>query len=78
MRRIRLAVLGLLLLLLWCGLASFLLDYEPFTAFLVQSASPVVLALAGCFVVASCFVPHLWCHCFCPVGELLDLSENDK
>ena len=78
MRRIRLTVLGLLLLLLWCGLGSFLLDYEPFTAFLVQSASPVVLALAGCFVVASCFVPHLWCHCFCPVGELLDLSENDK
>ncbi len=78
MRRVRMGVLAVLLLSLWTGVGAFLLDYEPFTAFMLVSASPVVLVLAGTFVVASLFVPNLWCKCCCPVGALLDLSEDDK
>lgn len=78
MRRVRMGVLAVLLLGLWTGVGAFVLDYEPFTAFMLASASPVVLVLAGTFVVASLFVPNLWCRCCCPVGALLDLSEDDK
>lgn len=76
MARIRFGVFCVLMLLLWCGLGSFLLDYEPFTAFLVTTAAPGVMVLAGAFVVASCFVPNLWCKCICPMGSALDLSED--
>lgn len=77
MAKIRFAVLVILLLLLWTGLGGFLLDYEPFTAFMVTTALPAVIVLAAVFVVASCFVPNLWCKCFCPMGSLLDLSEKE-
>lgn len=76
MARIRFGVFCALMLLLWCGLGSFLLDYEPFTAFLVTTAAPGVIVLAAAFVVASCFVPNLWCKCVCPMGSALDLSED--
>ncbi len=76
MARIRLGVFCVLMCVLWCGLGSFVLDYEPFTAFLVTTATPAVIVLAAAFVVASCFVPNLWCKCICPMGSALDLSED--
>lgn len=76
MKRIRWTALALLLLLLWTGLGGFLLDYEPFTAFLVTTVSPVVLILGALFILSSCFVPRLWCHSLCPMGALLDLSDQ--
>lgn len=78
MGRIRFGVFALLMLLLWTGMGAAVLDYEPFTAFMVTTASPAVMALAAVFVVASCFVPKLWCRCVCPMGSLLDLSEDTK
>ena len=77
MKRARMGVLCLLLLLLWSDLGLFLLDYEPFSAFLVQTAPTAVLVLAGAFLAASLFVPQLWCHSCCPMGALLDLSEEN-
>ena len=77
MKRVRMGVLCLLLLLLWSDLGLFLLDYEPFSAFLVQTAPTAVLVLAGAFLAASLFVPQLWCHSCCPMGALLDLSEEN-
>lgn len=77
MKRVRMGVLCLLLLLLWSDLGLFLLDYEPFSAFLVQTAPTAVLVLAGAFLAASLFVPQLWCHACCPMGALLDLSEEN-
>lgn len=76
MSRVRMGVLSLLLLLLWTGLGGFLLDYEPFTFFAYQSVPPVVMVLGSLFVVASCFVPNLWCKACCPVGALLDLGDK--
>lgn len=78
MQRVRMGVLCLLLLLLWSDLGLFLLDYEPFSAFLVQTAPTAVLVLAGAFLAASLFVPQLWCHACCPMGALLDLSESSR
>lgn len=75
MGRIRMGILSALLLLLWSGAGAFVLDYEPFSAFLLNTAPPAVMALAGTFVVAGCFVPNLWCKACCPIGALLDLTE---
>lgn len=76
MGRIRMGILSALLLLLWSGVGAFVLDYEPFSAFLLNAAPPAVMALAGIFVVAGCFVPNLWCKACCPIGALLDLTEK--
>lgn len=76
--RARLGIFSVLMLLLWSGLGCFILDYEPFTAFLVTTAMPAVIALAVAFVLISLFVPNLWCNACCPMGELLSLAEDDR
>ena len=78
MRQIRMAVLMLLLACLWMGFGLSILDYEPFSAFIINSAAPAVMVLAGIFVVAGIFIPHPWCQCLCPVGALLNLAEENK
>lgn len=75
---VRFAVLMALLLLLWSGFGAYLLDYEPFTAFLLTSAPPAVLILAGGFVALGAFVPRLWCNGLCPLGALFELAENKQ
>lgn len=77
MSRIRLYVFALLMLLLWTAFwAGQVLDYEPFTAFFVQSATPAVTILALVIVIASCFIPNVWCKCLCPMGMTLTLAED--
>lgn len=78
MRKVRLAVLALLIILLWLGVGMSILEYEPFSAFIVVTAAPAVMILAGAFVVLGIFIPHPWCQCFCPVGAVLNLAEKTK
>ena len=52
--------------------------YPSAQAFLFTAATPAVLILAGAFVVTGLFVPRLWCHTFCPVGELFSLAETSS
>ena len=78
MRRIRLCILGVLIVLLWTGVGMSVLEYEPFSAFMVATAAPAVMILAGAFVVLGIFIPHPWCQCFCPVGAVLNLAEKTK
>lgn len=76
MGQVRIGILSALMLALWAGVGAAALDYEPFTAFMINAAAPAVMVLAALFVVASCFVPRLWCRAICPLGQLLDLSEK--
>ncbi|QFQ12325.1 FMN-binding protein [Pseudoprevotella muciniphila] len=77
MRYVRLSVFLLLMLLAWTGIAiDGILDYEPFSAFLITTAAPAVIILAVVFIVASVFVPNVWCKCFCVMGEALNLSQR--
>lgn len=76
MRAIRMLVLMVLMLMLWMGVGAGILDYEPFTAFMLTTATPAVLVLASIFVIASIFIPHPWCRCLCPMGTLLELAED--
>lgn len=77
MSRVRLYVFAVLMLLLWTAFwAGSVLDYEPFTAFFVTTAAPSVMTLAAVIVVASCFVPNVWCKSLCPMGMALTLAED--
>ena len=78
MHKIRLCILGILIVLLWTGVGMTILEYEPFSAFMVTTAAPAVMILAGAFVVLGSFIPHPWCQCCCPVGAVLNLAEKTK
>lgn len=78
MHKVRLGILGLLIILLWTGVGMTVLEYEPFSAFIVVTAAPAVMILAGLFVLLGIFIPHPWCQCFCPVGAVLNLAEKTR
>lgn len=53
-----------------------LADIEPFTAFLIRSASASALILAGLSLVTSLFFQRPWCRLLCPTGELLSILRR--
>lgn len=67
-----------LMWLLWTGLCFDWMDYEVFAAFMIKSASPVVLCIAIVFVLLSVFVNRPYCRFVCPTGTLFKLSEGHK
>lgn len=60
-----------LLSLLYAGWAVGWIDYEIFTAFIVESASWIIIAVGGLFVCLSLFVSRPFCRFVCPTGSLL-------
>ncbi|MCM1319739.1 MAG: FMN-binding protein [Muribaculaceae bacterium] len=66
----------LLIISLWTGLFASWIDYELFTAFIVKSASTVVLIVGVLFIILSLFIMRPFCRFVCPVGSLLNHSEN--
>ena len=78
MSQVRMAILMVLLAMLWMGFGLSVLEYEPFSAFIVSTAVPAVMILAAAFIVIGIFIPHPWCQCVCPVGALLNLAEEKK
>lgn len=60
-----------LLLFLYTGWAAGWIDYEVFTAFIVTSASWIVIAVGGAFIVLSLFINRPFCRFVCPTGTLL-------
>ena len=69
---------ALLMLLVWSGVWSEWMDYEPFAAFLFQSASWAAIVIALVFVALSFVVTRPYCRFVCPMGTLLKLSQNSK
>ena len=78
MTQIRMGILMALLASLWMGIGFSLLDYEPFSAFIIPTATPAVMILAGAFIVIGIFIPNPLCQCVCPVGAMLNLAEEKK
>ncbi len=68
----------LLMLCIWSGVWSDWTDYEPFTAFIFQSTTWVVVVIAATFVVLSFIITRPYCRFVCPMGTLLHLSQNSK
>ena len=69
---------ALLMICIWGGVWSDWTDYEPFSAFIFQSASWVVIALASAFVLLSLIVTRPYCRFVCPMGTFLKLSQATK
>ena len=67
-----------LMWLLWTGLWFDWMGYEPFAAFFIKDASPVVLGIAGAFILLSFVVQRPYCRFVCPTGSLFKLAEGRK
>ena len=74
-REILWATLTMLMLL---GVGFQWMDYEVFAAFILQSASVVVLVLAVVVLALSIFIPRPYCRFVCPTGVLFKIAQNSK
>lgn len=72
-RHLRPAILSVIALLLIVGYKFSLNSVEPFSAFLLSSASMTVLALAAVFLGLSLFIRRPWCNYFCPSGQIVEM-----
>lgn len=73
---VRRVLLVLLVISLWISPGLMLIHYEPFTAFWFQTASPIVLGVAGVSLFLSIFINRFWCRCLCPTGEILSWFDR--
>ncbi len=73
---VRIVLFVVLMACLWFGAAASILDYEPFSAFLLSAASWPVLALAVVILALSLFFPRPWCRAACPLGVLLSTATK--
>ena len=69
---------AVLMLLLYSGVWASWTDYEPFAAFIVESASGAVIDIAATFIVLSVIVRRPYCRFVCPMGTLFKLSQSSK
>lgn len=76
--RLRAVYLILIVAALLSGLPVDLANFEPFSAFAIQSASVIVLILAGFFLGLSVFISRPWCKYFCPTGTILTQFNRKK
>lgn len=67
-----------LMWLLWTGLWFDWMGYEPFAVFFIKDASPVVLGIAGAFLLLSLFIPRPYCRFVCPTGSLFKFAEGRR
>lgn len=75
---LRYYILAALFVIMWCGVGFDLMNYEVFSAFLVSSASIVVLVMAVVFLILSAFTPRPYCRFVCPTGAILTISQKTK
>ena len=66
---------AILMLCLWTGVWFDWIDYEPFSAFVFQSASWIVIVIAIVFVVLSTVIMRPYCRFVCPTGSLFKYSQ---
>ncbi len=76
LNNLRYYILNALLLMMWLGVGFNLINYEVFSAFIVRSASNVVMIMAVIFWALSIFVPRPYCRFVCPFGALLTMSQK--
>jgi len=78
LRKVRMVFFYVIVLLLVVGLELDLTEYEPFSAFLFNVATPWVISIAVIFLILSILTPRAWCNYFCPTGYLLDIFRRGK
>ncbi len=78
LNNVRYYILSALLFLMWIGVGFELINYEIFSAFIVSSASAIVLVMASVFLVLSLFISRPYCRFVCPTGALLTITQKTK
>ena len=73
---LRVVLWAVLMVCLWTGLWFDWIDYEPFSAFILKTASWVVIALAILFVALSTVIMRPYCRFVCPTGSLLKYASK--
>ena len=76
--KFRMLLWCVLLCLLWVGWCTNWIDNEIFTAFVVESASWIVIGFAIAFICLSLFVTRPFCRFVCPTGTLLHVELYNK
>lgn len=61
---------------LWLGLATDIIDYEPFSAFIFSHASPIVITIALLSLLIAIITPRPWCRFVCPTGQILNWTNK--
>ncbi len=75
---LRYYILLALLFVMWLGVGFEIMDYEIFPAFIVSSASTVILVMAAILLLLSIFIPRPYCRFICPTGALITMSQKTK
>ncbi len=78
LNNLRYYILAALLFMMWLGVGFSLMDYEIFSAFIVSSASTVVLIMAVIFLILSLFITKPYCRFVCPTGALITMAQKTK
>lgn len=78
MNWIRRLIWATLIVFLWFGVATTWIDYELFSAFIVESASPWVLGGAAAVVILSIWMPRPYCRLLCPTGTMMHCAEGSS
>ena len=78
LNNLRYYILIALLFIMWLGVGFDLMNYEIFSAFIFESASNVVLIMAGIFLCLSLFIQRPYCRFICPTGALITMSQKTK
>ncbi len=78
LNNLRYYILITLLFIMWLGVGFDLMNYEIFSAFIFESASNVVLIMAGIFLILSLFIQRPYCRFICPTGALITMSQKTK
>ena len=68
---------AILMICIWGGVWSSWTNYEPFQAFIFQSAPTAVIIIAAIFVLLSFVVARPYCRFVCPMGTLFRISQNE-
>lgn len=75
---VRRVLWGVLMCMLWAGIGTEWIDYELFTAFMINSAPTVTLYVAGAFILLSVIIDRPFCRFVCPMGCAIDMAHNDR
>lgn len=67
---------AVLMVCLWLPVLTEWMDYELFSVFMVESASPMILTCGGVIAILSVFINRPYCRFICPTGTLMKMEEN--
>ena len=73
---LRPAYLLIIIALLFAGILSDFVNFEPFAGFLLNTHLWIPMVIAGVFLLISVFVPKFWCKYCCPTGYMVGLTRQ--